>query len=148
MRGYVVLGCGGGKLGWEMEHITFSPDGNSVLTVPSLDAVTHTVVKIWDSYAGAVLVSLEGHKKFVPMACFSPCGKYVALVARGRQSVGPWRTSDGSCVMTLPEHECPVHQIAFSPDGKTLLSGMEDGTVHFDRMHDIVITAKGREWVP
>lgn len=80
MRGYVVLGCGGGKLGCssEVEHITFSPDGNLVLTVPSLDAVMHTTVKIWESYTGAELVSVEGHKKFVPMACFSPCEKYIA----------------------------------------------------------------------
>ena len=134
--GYVILGKGVGRLGWETRHIAFSPDGNLVLTVPSDEDPTY-IMKIWNAYTGAELVSLAGHKKSVCMACFSPCGKYIVSGSWDR-TVRLWRTSDGSCIATLSGHEDSVTQVAFSPDGEVFVSGGNDGKIITRQMRDVL----------
>ena len=134
--GYVILGNGVRKLGWETRHIGFSPDGNLVLTVPSYNAPTKTM-KIWDAYTGAELLSLKGHDDVVLTACFSPCGKYIASGSPDH-TVRLWRTSDGSCITTLSEHKGSARYVAFSPDGKTLVSGDLVGIVIIRQMRNIL----------
>ena len=134
--GYVILGNGVGRLGWETEHIAFSPDGNLVLTVPSYKNPTH-IMKIWDAYTGTELVSLEGHKDDVCTACFSPCGKYIASGSCD-STMRLWRTSDGSCITTLSEHKRSVARVAFCPDGNSLVSGGDDGRIIIRQMRDVL----------
>ena len=98
-------------------------------------------VKIWYSHTGVQSCTLEGLGHDVggrPGLHLSPCGKYVAFVARGGRSVGLWRTSDGSRVETLTEREIVVWCVAFSPDGRTLSSATFDGTVIIQQMCDLV----------
>ena len=40
-----------------------------------------------------------------------------------------WDTDTGETLTTLTGHRSPVHSVVFSPDGKTLASASEDGTV-------------------
>ena len=134
--GYVILGNGVGKLGWETRHIAFSPDGNLVLTVQVYGFPTH-IMKIWDAYTGAELVSLEGHEGHVPTASFSPCGKYIAS-GSDDHTVRLWRTSDGSCIVTLYEHKNFVTHVAFSPDGEVFVSGGNDGKIITRQMRDVL----------
>ena len=40
-----------------------------------------------------------------------------------------WNTEDGKLVSTLQGHKGSVNTVAFSPDGKYLVSGSQDGTL-------------------
>ncbi len=42
-----------------------------------------------------------------------------------------WRTRDASCVRTLRTDSPPVLALAFTPDGRTLATCAEDGTISF-----------------
>lgn len=139
--GHVLPGSSGvgrlGKLGWQTSQFSFSPDANLVLTVPSRGTIPTKTAKVWDAHTGIELFSLEGHKKEVSAACFSPCGKYVASVSPD-QTVRLWKTKDGSCVATISEDNTWVEHFLFSPDGKILVSGDCDGSVIIRRMCDIL----------
>ena len=135
-----IPGCGVGqlgKLGWQTSQFSFSPDANLVLTVPSRGTIPTQKAKVWDAHTGIELFSLEGHKKEVSAACFSPCGKYVASVSPD-QTVRLWKTKGGSCVATISEDNIWVEHFLFSPDGKILVSGDCDGSVIIRRMCDIL----------
>ena len=142
--GGVVLECGTGRLPrrWEMSHVSFSPDGSLVLTLPNRGPSMHAM-KIWDAYTGVELFSLEGHEKPIWTACFSPCGNYVASASEDH-TVRLWRTSDGSCIATLSDHDSEVRCVIFSPDGGALVSGAEDGSVIIRQMRD-VLPINGRD---
>ena len=49
-----------------------------------------------------------------------------------------WRTSDGSCIVTLSEHKDKVTHVVFSPDGKALVSGDEAGIVIIRQMRNVL----------
>ncbi len=42
-----------------------------------------------------------------------------------------WNVDTGTHIKTLYGHRYTVYSLAFSPDGKTLVSGSADGTVLF-----------------
>lgn len=139
---HVVPGCKIGKLGCEATgRVAFSPNWSLALTEPVRD--THPT-KIWDTYTGVELLSLEGHKNLVLETCFSPCGKYVAS-ASWDQIVRLWRTRDGSCIAAFTEHSCAVRHVVFSADGESMASGADDGSVIIRRMRDVLPTD---EWDP
>ena len=62
-------------------------------------------------------------------ASFSPDGSYVALP----YTHGPLRicqVSDGECIASFVHRGTWVTKVTFTPDGKTICYGMEDGTVY------------------
>ena len=131
----VVLGASG-SLGGETKDVAFSPDGSLVLTVPNHRVKTHAI-RIWDAHTGVEVLSLEGHEDDVNMACFSPCGKYVASASNDR-TVRLWRTRDGSCIATLSERTGWVKCVAFTPDGKTLVSVANNASVIIRQMCSVL----------
>ncbi|EJF60485.1 hypothetical protein DICSQDRAFT_171157 [Dichomitus squalens LYAD-421 SS1] len=114
-------------------EVAFSSDGTRLLSIGCA-----RTAKIWDASSGSVTLSLEGHTGDVRSACFSPCGKYVTASASWDQTVGLWRTDDGSCVGKFSEHKYGVSHVTFSPDGQTLSSGADNGSVVIRRMRDIL----------
>ncbi|PIL35829.1 transporter [Ganoderma sinense ZZ0214-1] len=117
--------------------ISFSPDGKLLAT-----ALKDGTARIWDSHTGARLCSLEGlgHATVDREMRFSPCGKYVAAALWDEKSVRVWRTDDGSCLTTFCKYPGQMDHVVFAPNGKTLWCGARDGTVDFQRMHDVVTT--------
>ncbi|MEM7062041.1 MAG: NB-ARC domain-containing protein [Cyanobacteria bacterium P01_B01_bin.77] len=60
---------------------------------------------------------------------FSPDGTLLAMGDNNYNNIQIWRVADRQPLMTLEGHEMWVWSVAFSPDGKTLVSGSVDYTV-------------------
>ncbi len=132
-----------------IHDLSFSPDGRLVAS-SSADGT----VKLWDPSAGSVVRTLADHRRNAggPIA-FSPDGKVLASGGGGEPTVRVWNSASGEIVRTLRDdviagtgidrgpdgkavtvdkrrslgrHRKPV---AFSPDGKILATGVEDGTI-------------------
>jgi WD40 repeat protein/serine/threonine protein kinase/tetratricopeptide (TPR) repeat protein len=87
------------------------------------------------------LFALTGHTGWVNGVAYSPDGKFLATagggnpfaVHQGPESVRPgevllWDAATGALVRTLRGHPRQVFGVAFSPDGKRLVSTGEDAT--------------------
>ena len=114
--------------------VSFSPDGKFVLS-----ASEDRKAKIWPVSGGDHILSFK-HFNWVQAAVFSPDGKYIAT-GSWDHTVRLFRVSDGSLVKRFWEHTgAPVRHVAFSPDGKTLWSGADDGSVCGHRLGEVVET--------
>ena len=112
-----------GHLGY-VRSVSFSPDGNT------LASGNDRGICLWDAHTGKHKQTLEGYTDFVvESVSFSPDGKTMvsvdASLHRGA-TVSLWDVNTGVNLRILTES--PV-SVAFSPDGETLASGSEDGTI-------------------
>jgi WD40 repeat protein len=118
--------------------VCFSPDGKRFLT-GGMDSTA----RIWDAQTGKEKVAFRGPTGGIVSACFSPDGKTV-LAASGHRSsdkyqipdllTNPlltarvWDAETGQEVAAFRGHIQRLTSVAFSPDGKTILTGSKDGT--------------------
>jgi WD40 repeat protein len=113
------------------------------LLTGSLDSTA----RIWDAQTGKEKVAFRGPTGGIVSACFSPNGKTV-LAASGHWTrdgdsgkyekhewwTNPlltarvWDVETGLEVAALKGHVNLLTRVAFSPDGKTILTGSKDGT--------------------
>ena len=94
-----------------IHKFTFSPDG-TMLASSSSDKTVY----IWDVQSGEVLRRLVGHTDAVNKLVFSPDGESLAI---GSKEIIVWNTMTGRKRYAV---EGPA-SIAFSKDGKTLVTG-------------------------
>jgi WD40 repeat protein/serine/threonine protein kinase len=96
-----------------MQGVTFSPDGNQVLTGNA--AITEA--RIWDvSHSGdAEWTNVSGDSPWVISVAFSPSGR--ELIASGEEkSVAVWDPETGENIKTLEAHRVAL-DLDVSPDG-------------------------------
>jgi WD40 repeat protein len=141
---YAVIGCDDRTLRlWDVENwqevrrfeghtsyvvsVAFSPDGKLALSAGEHD---HTV-RLWDVETGKEIRKFEGHKEAVHCVAFSPDGKRILSGGGGGEGGQPgtdnalrlWEVATGKLLRQFKGHTNGVWCVAFSPDGKRVLSG-------------------------
>jgi WD40 repeat protein/serine/threonine protein kinase len=105
--------------------VAFSPDGK---LAASGDLDGH--VCLWDVATGAEFRHLEGHTNAVLSVTFSPDGKQLATSSGEVRQAQPgedntvrlWDVASGAEIRRFEGHQSAVWSVAFSPDGKKLVS--------------------------
>jgi WD40 repeat protein len=119
--------------------VAWSPDGERIVT-----ASNDGTARIWDGRTGRVSVVLRGHTGLVYSAAFSPDGERV-VTAADDGSVREWVAATGppnlevglgdetvalgEPLQVLRGHAGLVRTAAYAPDGGSIVSAGEDGTV-------------------
>jgi WD40 repeat protein len=105
-----------------LSAITFSPDGQTVLT-GSYDSTA----RLWDLRSGEPLRVLTGHSHHVVCVAWSPDGARVATGSwDGTARI--WNPTTGDCLAVLTGHDGWVSSVSWSPDCTHLATGSRDNT--------------------
>jgi WD40 repeat protein len=124
-----------------VNNAAFSPDGKFAVT-SSVDGTA----RLWNASTGQFLLELKGHTGEVNTAVFSPDSRFVATAsADGTAHI--WSALSGESLVIVREHQNKlvakedkdveilkasqgvINQVAFSPDGKLLVTANTDGDV-------------------
>ena len=102
--------------------VAFSPDGTRVLT-----GFRDGTVRLWDAATGGTAATLEGHAALSGRSPSRPTASAFSP-APTTMTARLWDAATGAAVATLEGHKGFVVAVAFSPDGKRVLTGSEDNT--------------------
>ncbi len=124
-----------------IHKLEFSPEGK-VVASSSADGT----IRLWNAGDGSLIRALPDHSgefDSVGGLAFSPDGKILASAGGGAPTIRLWEVATGRLRRTVDDDVVPLGDfagprrgggerykpVAFSPDGKTLASGAEDGTI-------------------
>ena len=84
------------------------------------DSWKHHEIRLWDTHTGKIKITLEGHTERVTSVAFSPEGQ---VLASGDLEgvIRLWNIRTGTHRMIATPHKS-VNVVAFSPDGRTIMS--------------------------
>ena len=116
---------------YEVETVAFSHDGKT-LASGSAD----TKIRLWDVATRNSIATLQDVNTVLHVA-FSSDGK--SLVSGSHRTVTLWDVATGSRITTLEGHSGSVEHAAFWPDGATLASGSDDGTMLLWDMQRVLV---------
>jgi eukaryotic-like serine/threonine-protein kinase len=118
--------------GTRASNAVFGPDGKIFLT-----AGCDSVVRFWDAVTGKPTGRPLEHRAVVLAATFSASGDLVATGCDDADTaVRIWDRGRGTLLRTLAGHTRKVVSVAFSPDGKYLVSGSWDKTARVWNVSD------------
>ena len=115
---------------WEVLGAAFSPDGSRVVTASADDTA-----RIWDADTGDQLVAMTAfgphHRMYEQHAAvaFSPDGKLLATAAEFEGDATLWNAATGDRVTTLEGSKSDLTDLAYSVDGRFLVTSYLSGSV-------------------
>jgi WD40 repeat protein/serine/threonine protein kinase len=138
----------------DLQRAVLSPDGK-LLGLISEDSK----VRLWDAVTGKEVRSLVGHSSEVRCIAFSPDSKYLASGSgaqwikdnkvSGSAELKLWEVASGKELLTRRGHEGDIKTLAFSPDGRAIATGGDDGTIKLwdAKTGATVWTLTGHRWI-
>jgi hypothetical protein len=114
----------------EVGGVAFGPDGRLLASCqgPGVNRAPDNDICLWDVRTGKVTRRLTGHTWTVYSMVFLPEGKRLASV--GGDGIRIWDVDTGQLLRDFVDGAGHSHDIAVSPDGRTLATGSEDQTAH------------------
>ncbi|MBI3407297.1 MAG: WD40 repeat domain-containing protein [Planctomycetes bacterium] len=115
--------------------VVFSPDGK-IIAGGSLD---HNVY-LFEAATGIEVMKLCGHERPVAAIAFSPTGRIIATADGlprmrmrwwmdiGSHAIRIWDLTTGKELHKIEGYDSDVGALAFSPDGKRIVAGLNNGT--------------------
>ena len=113
--------------------LAFTPDGKHIIS-----GSADRSVKVWDPATGQRLYTLSDPQDGINTIAIDPTGKYVAAGGLDK-TIRIWEIGDKDATLqaSLIAHEDAILRLAWSPDGKTLISSSADGTIKILRASDL-----------
>jgi WD40 repeat protein len=91
-----------------------------------------SAVEIWDTQANKRLTKLSGHTQLILSLAIGPRlsdGTCMLVSSSFDGSIKLWNPNTGACLLTLNPGGGAVTRVLCTPDGKTIISSHEDGTI-------------------
>lgn len=107
----------------EIKTISFSPDGSLCVTGATNYQSTDQNALVWDVPSLSVVGELKGHRDGIYSSAWSPTGEIIATGGGGTDhAVRLWDATSRQ-IGEIGRDLFIVHALAFSPDGRFLLTG-------------------------
>jgi serine/threonine protein kinase len=136
---YIVSGTSQGILKWETATGTWEITiGGQDKTIKSL-AFSHDgkivagagdgFIYLWNVANGSLLRQIDGEKFGVVNSLDFSADDALLVTGTTDNIVRIWDVASGSLLKELPGHTSPIFGVCFSPDGETIASGANEGSI-------------------